>query len=81
MDVFHFKQGSEKGMDFPDSSGVTTTTTKNPPANAGDVGSIGKIPGGGNRKWQPAPFLPGKSHAQRSLVGYSTWHHKESDMT
>ena len=26
----------------------------------------------GRRKWQPAPlFLPGESHAQRSLVGYS----------
>ena len=40
---------------------------------AGDVGSI---PGSGRspwrRKWQPTPvFLPGKSHGQRSLVGYS----------
>ena len=26
------------------------------------------------RKWQPTPaFLPGKSHGQRSLVGYSLW--------
>ena len=26
------------------------------------------------RKWQPTPvFLPGKSHGQRSLVGYSHW--------
>ena len=26
------------------------------------------------RKWQPAPvFLPGKSHGQRSLEGYSLW--------
>ena len=34
------------------------------------------------RKWQPTPvFLPGKSHGQRSLVGYSPWGHKESDMT
>ena len=34
------------------------------------------------RKWQPAPvFLPGESHRQRSLVGYSLWDHKESDMT
>ena len=32
------------------------------------------------RKWQPTPgFLPGKSHGQRSLVGYSPWGHKESD--
>ena len=34
------------------------------------------------RKWQPTPvFLPGKSHGQRSLVGYSPWGRKESDMT
>ena len=34
------------------------------------------------RKWQPTPvFLPQKSHGQRSLVGYSRWGHKESDMT
>ena len=34
------------------------------------------------RKWQPTPVpLPGKSHRQRSLVGYSLWGHKESDTT
>ena len=34
------------------------------------------------RKWQPTPvFLPGKSHRWRSLVGYSPWGRKESDMT
>ena len=26
-------------------------------------------------------FLPGKSHGQRSLVGYNPWGHKESDTT
>ena len=32
------------------------------------------------REWQPTPvFLLGKSHEQRSLVGYSPWGHKESD--
>ena len=32
--------------------------------------------------WQPTPvFLPGESHGQRSLVGYSPWGGKESDMT
>ena len=31
---------------------------------------------------QPTPvLLPGESHGQRSLVGYSPWGHKESDMT
>ena len=34
------------------------------------------------RKWQPTPVsLPGESHGQRSLVGYSPQGYKESDMT
>ena len=34
------------------------------------------------RKWQSTPVLmPGKSHGRRSLVGYSSWGHKESDTT
>ena len=34
------------------------------------------------RKWQPTPvFLPGISHGWRSLVGYSPWGRKESDVT
>ena len=56
---------------------------KNPPANAGDPASIresGNFPG--EREWQPTPvFLPGESHGQRSLAGYSPWGHKESDVT
>ena len=40
---------------------------------------IGKIPW--RRAWQPTPvFLPGESHGQRSLAGYSPWGHKELDM-
>ena len=32
------------------------------------------------RKWQPTPvFLPGESHGQGSLVGYSPWGRRESD--
>ena len=34
------------------------------------------------RKWQPTPvFLPGKSHGQKSLVGYNPQGRKESDVT
>ena len=41
---------------------------------------VGKIPWG--RAWQPTPVtLPGESHGQRSLAGYSPWGCKESDMT
>ena len=51
--------------------------------NAGDPGAIpglGRSPGEGNG--QPTPvFLPGKSHGQRSPVGYSLWGCKESGTT
>ena len=41
---------------------------------------VGKIPW--RRKWQPTPiFLPEEFHGQRSLAGYNSWGHKESDMT
>ena len=41
---------------------------------------VRKIPG--RREWQPIPlFLPGASHGQRNLGGYSPWGHKESDTT
>ena len=34
------------------------------------------------REWLPTPvFLPGESHGQRSLSGYSPWGCKELDMT
>ena len=34
------------------------------------------------RQWLPTPILlAGEFHGQRSLVGYSTWGCKESDMT
>ena len=59
---------------------------KNLPATARDAGDTGLIPelgrppGGG--KWQPIPvFLPGKSHGQRSLAGYSPRGQKELDRT
>ena len=48
---------------------------KNPPDNAGYVSSIpgsGRSPGEGNGQSTPI-FLPGKSHRQRSLAGYSPW--------
>ena len=48
----------------------------NPPANAGDRRDAGLSPGGKTpwrRAWQSTPvFLPGESHGQRSLAGYSS---------
>ena len=53
----------------------TVLVVKNPPANAEDIKHefdlwVRKIPW--RRAWQPTPvFLPGESHGQRSLAGYS----------
>ena len=48
---------------------------KNLPANAGDTGDAGWIPGSrrspGEGNGNPPVFLPGESHGQRSLEGYS----------
>ena len=54
---------------------------KNRPAKAGDRFDpwVGKIPW--RSEWQNTPvFLPGQSHGQRSLEGYSQWGCTESDM-
>ena len=54
---------------------------KESPCNAGDMGSIprlGRSPVEGNTT---PIFLPGDSHGQSGLAGYSPWHHKESEMT
>ena len=70
--INRFKMGFPGGSDDKESA-----------CNAGDLGSI---PGLGRsswrREWQPTPvFLPGEFHGQRSLMGYSPWGCKESDMT
>ena len=57
------------------------SVVKHQPANTGDMGLIpgsGRSPGEGNGNFPMVTpvFLPGKSHGQRSLVGY-----QESDMT
>ena len=52
---------------------------KNPPASAGDIRGVGLIPGSGRSPGEgngnPLQYscLPGKSHGQRSLEGYSPW--------
>jgi len=57
---------------------------KSPPANAREIRGmdwilgLGRAPGGG---YDTPVFLPGESHEQRSLVGYSPWGHKELDTT
>jgi len=54
------------------------SSQKGIPSGAQDSIWVGKIPW--SRKWQPTPvFLPGKSHGQRNLAGYSPWGSKELD--
>ena len=64
----HDTMGFHGGLDGKESS-----------CNARDLGSfdpwVRKIPW--RREWLPTPvFLPGKSHGQGSLAGYSSWGHK-----
>ena len=60
---------------------------KKPPAKEGDVRGtglvpeLGRSPGEGNGNPLQSVFLPGESHGQRSLVGYSPKGCKESDTT
>ena len=56
---------------------------KNLPADAGDTSSIPALGRSSwRRKWQSTPvFLPGKSHGQRALEGYSPKGCKESETT
>ena len=64
-------------LDFPGGSGSKASVY-----NAGDPGSIpglGRSPGEGRQS--TTVLLPGKSHGQRSLVGYSPWGRKELDTT
>ena len=65
---------------------MVVIVVKNLPANAGDKKNlcfhpwVGKIPW--RRAWQATPvFLPGESHGQKNLAGYSPWGGKESDTT
>ena len=56
-----------KTLHFPGSS-----AGKESVCNAGDLCTIPRLarsPGNGNGK----PFLPGKSHGQRSLANYNPW--------
>ena len=59
---------------------------KNLPAHEGDVRVAGSVPGSERspRRWHGNPLhdnLPGGSHGQRSLAGYSPWSHTESGTT
>ena len=70
-------QGREECSAFPGDSDVRICLQcKRPGFNP----CIGKIPWRSERPPTPV-FLPGESHGQSSLVGYSPWGCKELDMT
>ena len=64
-------------------SSQVALVVKNLTANAGNVKDVGSIPGWGRSPWEgndnPLVCLPGESHGQKNLVGYSPWDPKESD--
>ena len=64
------------GNRFTWSPSQVVLVVKNPPANAEDIRDTGLNPGsgrssGGEYGIPLQYFLPGKSHGQRSLTGYS----------
>ena len=65
---------------------IVAPVAKKPPANAGDsrdtssIPGLGRSPGGGNDNPLQYSCLE-NSMDRRSLVGYSPWGQKESDMT
>ena len=68
---------------FNDDHFPVGSVVKNPPANAGDIGSIpgsGRSSGEGNGNPPPYSCL-GNPMNRRNLVGYSVGVAKESDMT
>ena len=61
------------------------SVAKNPTANPGDAGDGGLITGQEaplEKEMAPTPvLLPGESHGQRGLAGYSPWGHEKSGTT
>ena len=73
--IISFGWGFPSGSDGKESACITGATR-----DTGQDPWVGKIPW--RKAWQPNPvFLPGKSHGQRSLAGYSPWDCKELDTT
>ena len=75
-------EGSGKNMGFPGggSGKEPTCQCRRHKKWCGFDPWMGKIPW--RRAWQPTPvFLPGESHGQRRLAGYSPGGHRELDTT
>ena len=67
--IYAFHPGGSDGKESACSAG-----------SSGLIPGLGRSPGEGN-VLPTSVFLPGESHGQRSLAGYSPWGCTESDMT
>ena len=65
--------GEQTLHDYTYMKSQMTLVVKNPPANTGDIRDQGSIPGLGRSPGEgnSNPLSPGKSHRQRSLMGYN----------
>ena len=55
---------------------VGGAVVKNPPANAGDMGDMGSIPGSGNGNPLQYFHLENPMDRGANMLGYSLWGHK-----
>ena len=84
--ICRWLMSNKKGICHPPWASQVALVVKNPLANAHRHKRhrfnprVGTIPW--RRAWQSTPvILPGESHGQRSLAGYSPWGRTESDTT
>ena len=66
-------------LGFPGSSAVKILPALKETGHGVSIPRSGRSPGEGDGN--PLIFLPGESHGQRSLVGFSPQGHAESDTT
>ena len=79
MNVFlGFPDGVTSTLGFPDDSVVKNLPVMQDLQETDLMPGLGRSLGGGNGN---PVFLPGKSHGQRRLMGYSPWGHKQLDTT
>ena len=80
LDRTYFLKLYENVWGFPDDS-----VGKESACNVGEAGDVGSIPGSGRSPGEGmatrSSILAWESHGQRGLVGYSSQHCKELDMT
>ena len=78
MKGWDFKPSLKVIGGFPDGpDGKESPCNLGDTGDAGSISGLGRCPGGEHGN----PFLPGESHGQRSLVGYSPYGGEEFDVT